>query len=291
MKFFALVSLCFGFASQVFAFSIEDHRTITQQAYQELATCFPSSAALVNLEWLESGNINEDLDFINKGLFYSHYFHPHKKLQMLRSDSSARIDDLEPTLGRASQPNIELDSDEVHAFGHVIHHYQDMASPPHIVPVSHGMFDGFESFAFGGDISSGWTCTDLAQLNDPGLVEILVSTAEQTLTNVAAISFDVTAVSDGVANIIPASGKAFWMESSDNGFGSYGYLENNFGETRFRVKGTEYKIPPTLAPTFKQQQMRLAVQSTLRGLMWELGPALISEVKACLPESQAIADL
>src|SRR5262249_8745701 len=82
---------------------------------------------------------------------------------------------------------------------------------------------------------------------------------------------------DGIVNRIAATGWAFWEPSINNDFGHYGYLGNHFGETRFYVEGIKYEVAKESAENFKVAQLKLAVRATLRGLMWELGPALMQD--------------
>jgi hypothetical protein len=274
--------LAFFFAAPAFAYHLGDHAKVTHQAYLELARCFPSASALLDLEFIDSGNREEDLNLLTKELFYSHFYNPHKRLKMRRADSAGRIADLQPILRRASFNRIDVT--EMINLGHVVHHYQDATVPSHVVPVNHSFFDGFETLEVDGDLSSGYNCEAIASMNEADLNLVLKETAEQTLTNLSALSFDVLSTEDGVENRIPASGKAFWVESSNNDFGKYGFLGNNFGETNFRAGKTTYSIDASVAPNFKRQQMKLAVQATLRGLMWELGPVFTKDKKDCQPD-------
>ena len=198
---------------------------------------------------------------------------------MWRADSAARVADLTPQL---TQNASTYSSDEVGDLGHLIHHFQDATVPAHVVPVAHSFWDGFETFDFKGDISSGLTCDQIAAFSDTDLETILHDTAVQTLQFVRASVVNITATTDGIDNQIAASLSAFWIESADNNFGQYGYLGNNFGKAKFTVNEINYSVPADFAPTFKQHQMRAAVVATLRGLMWQLGPKLIAGQKVCV---------
>ncbi len=145
MKKFGFFFFVLSFCISAPAFQIGDHKTITHQAFTEMEKCFPQAGARLNVEWLVSGDVDEDLDLFTKWLFFSHYYNPHKHLDMRRADSSARIADLTPEVRRASS-STPVDAGDVARLGHIIHHFQDMAVPPHVVPVSHALWDGFESF-------------------------------------------------------------------------------------------------------------------------------------------------
>lgn len=275
---FWLLGLTLG--TESFAYHLDDHRAITQQAFKEIATCFPKSSALLDIQWLVTGDLDEDTDLVTKWFFYSHYFNPYKHLAMARGDSAARVRNLSAYLTPGTSNS--LDVSEIEDLGHLIHHFQDMTVPAHVVPVSHGFFDGFESFQFAGDIASGMSCDQIAALAESDLQTILRETAIQTLASVRENSVDVVAVTNGIENHLNLGLSAFWMESPNDRFGDYGILGNNFGKSNFVLDGVEYRVSPQFAPDFKQRQLRLAVVATLRGLMWQLSPLLMAENPTCL---------
>jgi hypothetical protein len=139
--------LCFVIAAwslTAHAYHIEEHRTITNQAFQEVAHCFPRAEALLNVEWMANGDVEEDTDLFSKWLFYSHYYNPNKQLNMRRYDSAERVSGLSSNL---RNPAINgADADEMSELGHMIHHFQDATVPAHVVPVDHSLWDGFETY-------------------------------------------------------------------------------------------------------------------------------------------------
>lgn len=274
-KFVLLLTI----AANSFAFQFFDHKKITRQAVQEFVACFPETRDLLNYDALIRGNLNEDLDLINKELFYSHYYNPFKDIKMFRSDSAGRVRDLEPQLEQASYRRVT--ASELSRLGHAIHHFQDMAVPSHVVPVKHSFFDGFERLKVDGEISSRWSCEDLRNHSSTSLSHILHSTAVQTIENIENARLEVRAVIDGNLNSISADGGAFWIQAPGDDFGEYGFLGNHFGQNHFWHDGAEYNVPENFATEFKRQQMRLAVRSTLKALAWLLVPQL---GRTCQPE-------
>lgn len=262
------------------AYHLGDHSAVTHEAFQELVRCFPKAQTLLNVEWITSADLNEDIDLVTKWLFYSHYYNPDKELEMRRADSSERVGGLASILKHPSAEGIDIM--EMSTLGHMIHHLQDATVPSHVVPVDHSMWDGFETYDVNG-FNSGLTCGQIAALPIEDPLVTLKETALQTLNNIHGFRFDFVTNTAGITNRLMAVGTAFWQESKDNSFGQYGYLGNNFGETSFEINGVDYQIAATNYQNFKKQQLRLAVQATLRGLMWELGDQLKNIETACAP--------
>src|SRR4051812_19619266 len=121
----ALLSSVF---SSAWAFSLGDHDRVTRQAAAELVKCFPGELSPGDVNRLVWSDKLEDLNVLEKWWKYSHYFNPYHPLNMRRFDSSVRVRELE----RGLSAHWDLGN-----LGHLIHHIQDMASPPHVVPVKH----------------------------------------------------------------------------------------------------------------------------------------------------------
>jgi hypothetical protein len=263
-----------AFCVQASAFQLNDHELITRQAYAEFIQCYPGAGAVITADRLVQADLAEDLDLVSKQIFYAHYFNPHRKLNLMwRSDSSVRVHDLDPLLlqcraGHADWSNLRYSQ----AIGGVVHHLQDMAVPAHVVPVSHSLWDGFESYEFKADISSGLSCADLRAGIETTLDDLLVETSEQTLLSIQ--NWRIPAVDSATHSPRVLSGSDFWQEGSGNRFGHYGPLGNTFGISTLG-NGTEgFLVENGEYAAFKQQQMRLAVRATLMAMSWTLGPIL-----------------
>lgn len=268
MAFVALASCC-----SAYAFHLDDHERVTLQAYDEFVKCFPQYEAQLNVRALVHGDLDEDTNLFEKELFYSHFYNPHKKLNMWRADSAGRIESLKPDLlqSRATLANWSIY--ELNELGHAIHHFQDMAVPAHVVPVNHSWWDGFESYVLRGDISSQWTCQEVASANVAELEEILKQTAEET--EAAVQNYTVEALVKNSARTVTLTGKDFWVESPDDSFGAYGGIGNQFGTLEITDERGSMLISDDAYRSFKQQQMQLAVRATLRGMVWAFRPQLI----------------
>jgi hypothetical protein len=263
----AAAVLLFVASSAVHAFQLGDHQKVTDQAIAEFSACFPQYQAVLSFAWLMDGNRSEDTNLFEKQLFYSHFYHPHKKLKLWwREDSSGRIANLKPDLLQCRSGR--NGANEIAQLGHAIHHFQDVSVPAHVVPVNHSFWDGFENYAVTGDIASGWTCQQIASAAADDLDDILRQTAEATLTAVSSARVEVAVV--GTKTAMQLGGVDFWAEAKDNGFGTYGSLGNHFGETEFTEGAYTFRVADDFYREFKRGQMKLAVRATLRGLAWAL---------------------
>jgi hypothetical protein len=235
-------------------FQLEEHDRITMQAYREFIACHPEVAKQVDVGDLIQSNEGEDLDLVQKELFFSHYFNPFKTLSMWRGTSMDRVQALLPRI-RECRGRAEDAAEQWSIMGQIIHHMQDMTVPAHVVPVRHSFWDGFESVRYGGDISSGWSCQEMDQQAAADLPALLRGVAKQTLQS--------------IRNWRP--GVTFWLESADDGFGSYGEAGNNFGVSDFVTDaGNSMHVAAAEYRGYKQTQMRLAVRATLQALGWSL---------------------
>lgn len=274
MRILKILSLSFALsATSAFAFQLGDHRLVMAQAYREFVNCFPEFKDRLNYSWLENADVNEDLDLVNKELFYSHFYNPNKKLRMWRKDSSGRIEDLKPSLLQCRATNEKLSSDNVSDLGHMVHHFQDMAVPAHVVPVNHSFWDGFENFPVAGDISTDMSCDEILAAGAAEPEDILRETAEATLNAIA--TWKVPAMTESRQVVAPIEGSEFWIEASDDSFGSYGMVGNHFGDTEFTRDAETVIVSKSSFDNFKRDQMRLAVAATVRGLVWALKPPTV----------------
>jgi hypothetical protein len=252
------------------AFQLGDHKRITAQAVEEVVRCSPGANDVFSYGWILYGNLEEDLNVVKKGLFYSHYYHPHKTLDMLRYDSHARISSLQ-TNGVMGM--IEL--------GQTIHHLQDAAVPLHVLPIDHGLTDGFESYAVNAEITSGLSCEQIGGMGLSAPDAALKETALETLAALETESFEMEATKGAQVTRLRVTGRDFWREAEGGAFGDYGRLGNVFGETHFRVNRVDFRVEPAAYATYKQNRMKHAVRATIRALMWRLVPQLPSHRAAC----------
>lgn len=151
----------FMFASSSFAFSVEDHRLMTEIAFKELQAC---GAVPKNFEWQADGglaasyvlidaNLDEDNYFKNgiKKLFkYSHFYNPFRSLKKEwqgRSHAGKAVAEYSEKFIKVSEGRsvLNLPRTSLVELGKIIHQVQDASSPPHVLWINHGMSDGFEN--------------------------------------------------------------------------------------------------------------------------------------------------
>lgn len=252
-SFFALFQ-----APHAQAFHLEDHERIMKQAMSEFQVCFPNKLSADTQKAIWQSDLNEDLNIFLKDTLYSHFYNPTKKLEMRRYDSSVRVKDKQSELITIIKTNADLnESSNAARLGAAAHHIQDMAVPAHVVPVGHGFGDGFEVYQFKGEISTGWSCSDIGRFSaGEDLRSIHKQTAMLTLTKV------MNTQNSGL------TGQDFWQPSSNSSFGHYGSVGNHFGQSKIVVNGRTLQIDPTFYDQLKQSQMKLAVQESLKALYW-----------------------
>jgi len=190
------------------AFRISAHRVLTERAVE--------AEGLAGVgQWLWQGNRAEDTRLDIKWRQYSHYFRPGDPVTLQRrSTSDARVEMLWEEAERARAVGDE--EAMWTAVGGVLHHIQDMASPPHVVPIAHDLRDGFES----------WPVNDLVQgltLTAPQPLDPISAHTQLALETWECVQNDVVT---GCGQTIPLSG--IWQASPSGSFGDYGARE--FGE-------------------------------------------------------------
>ncbi len=191
------------------AFRISAHRAITREAI-----------AAEGMEevgrWLWQGNRAEDTRLNVKWRHFSHYFRPDVALSLPRRGTSDErvavlLDEVEAAKAAGDEAAMWQ------AIGGILHHVQDMASPPHVIPVAHDLRDGFES----------WPVDELVVDLDLTTPEMLDPVAAHS-----ALAWETWEVvqADGVSGCgmsIPLSD--IWRAPEAESFGTYGGMD--FGET------------------------------------------------------------
>jgi len=264
-SFGVAIALVLSGTSSALAFNLHDHSRITEQALAEFTNCYPNRINPEEVQDLVANNLDEDLNIIRKDLFDSHYFHPEKPLHLFRADSLQRLRGLESD----TEPGQLMSNWDL---GHGIHHLQDMAAPPHVVPVNHWLTDGFENHVdASANLNSEWSCRDLAAFaaQPSTLSQILIQTAKKTLAAVRTESLE-GLTADPIRPSwrklqIPLT--AFWEESHAEEMGQYGALGNNYGTSEFQASGQSYSIDTAEFVRFKDQQVRLAIRATLLAVL------------------------
>ena len=175
-----------------------------------------------------------------------------------------------------------------HAIGRVLHHVQDMSSPPHVVPVYHGplLKDSFEEYScrhIGAELQSLRISRDeFASLLSENTVDILMiyrnaaDRALRYLYNEPASRF---IVRDGNEDLV-MGWEMFWRRYGDgpegcwrpphkaiSGFGCYGPLGGQFGDSTVKLSGRLCLIDPAVYKKLHRWVLREQVLDSLRTLL------------------------
>lgn len=266
-----LIALLFSVAPlKGFAYGLSEHKRIVLQALQEYNQCVEDKWTPWDQFLILNAAIDEDVNLVRKDLLYSHFYNPYKDLNMFRYDASVRVEMLQKYIEEEATRANRRGYYPLSGLGGISHYLQDVTSPPHVMPVMHNAWqDGFEDYVVTRSISSGWGCQQMKEAAiglDP--ISMLRGTAIQTLKNVDAIAVDVNLKYPLGELVLHATGEDFWRSSENGDFGTYGYLGNIFGQPFFTKSTNTYVVPEEFYATFKQEQMKLAVQSTLILLFW-----------------------
>jgi hypothetical protein len=240
------------------AFSVEDHRALTAAAVDAALASGARPGLATHRDSVLHGATAEDLNLHVKWTGWHHFYRPEGRLDSaLRQGSDARVRELwEEALEAARHGDMSRAWDRA---GHLAHHLQDMASPPHVVPVNHGLGDGFERYGLRASLSR-LPAREVTPLSGS---EAQLALARETLEVVRS---QVLATREGAG--VPWS--AFWsepgVESGD--FGAYGPVGNSFGQARVRWKGSTRRADPAAYAAFMDARAAAAVAYTRAFLEW-----------------------
>lgn len=265
----SVLLLAVGLSPRAEAFSVEDHRALTGAAL-DAAVAKGSGAGLAeHRASVLHGATAEDLNLHVKWTGWHHFYRPDGHLySALREGSDARVKALwDEALEAARHGDLARAWDRA---GHLAHHIEDMASPPHVVPVMHGLGDGFEDHGLGAALSR-LAPREVAPLSG---VEAQVALARETLEAVRSQSLTAR---DGT--VIPWS--AFWSEPDPlrpGTFGVYGPVGNAFGRTEVRWRGRVRQVDSASTEAFVDARAAAAVAYARAFLEW--AAARFEEVSA-----------
>lgn len=258
--------LGFFLSVQAQAFQLGDHGRITRLAFREALSCFPELAESFprfRQESVLAGVLQEDLNIIRKWYRYSHYYNPYKKLDMRRDDAEASVHDAAVEL--SSKGTVLLSEKSYLLLGRAIHYIQDVAVPPHVIPVEHGLTDGFESYSvppLRPNTDCLWVMS--SDWNDPLALETALK--ENAVMTYDRVMREKLPYFRGGKSLEDSWAALFWTPGAN--FGSYGTFGNRYGKTRFSVSGETIAVDQSVYDRFKQEQLRIAVDATRKALIW-----------------------
>jgi hypothetical protein len=240
------------------AFSVSDHRALTEAALDgALASGAPLLAKYRSA--VLHGATAEDLNLHVKWTGWHHFYSPEGSLDTLvRQGSEARVRALwDEALEAARHGDLERAFDRA---GHLMHHLQDMASPPHVVPVNHGPFDRFERYGAQASLKR----APPRQVEPLSGIEAQRALASETL---AAVRHESLQAGQGA---IPWA--SFWTEPAEHhpgAFGGYGAETGNaFGQPVVRWRGRNHPVSAEAYATFMDARVAGALAYTRAFLEW-----------------------
>ncbi|WP_224366615.1 hypothetical protein [Hyalangium versicolor] len=254
-----LLLLLLAVSPRASAFSVESHRALTEAALD-------AARGSKGSPWLEAhraevmhGATAEDLNLHVKWTGWHHFYFPEGSLDTpLRRASDSRVRELwQEALEAARHGDLDRAFDRA---GHLAHHIQDMASPPHVVPVNHGLTDRFERYG----IHAALTRIALREVPPLPGDEAQQQLARETL---ATVRNETLATAQG-----PIPWSAFWTEPSTRGPGSFGHygaeVGNAFGASTVHWKGKALSVEPATYAAFVDARVSSAVAYTRAFLEW-----------------------
>jgi hypothetical protein len=244
--------------SMSYAYNLTDHAQLTRTAAASVSKCFPGTLSPLRVQSMVEANQWEDMNILRKWTEYSHFYHPEHDFRSLRATSRDRILDLESQL-RAPHEDDAKDT----LVGKALHHLQDMAAPPHVVPVNHFWTDGFEKLSVEVEPTFAFTsCKDLLeQASKTSLSELHQAVAEETWRTVRTGSLQgVRTGSSPRSMALPLI--LFWSPGGGGDWGEYGLVGNAFGDERLQSSMGQFKVPPSEYRRMKQERLQSALRAS-----------------------------
>lgn len=256
------------FSASVSSFSIDNHKIVNDLVEKEYLK-LPQYHSMSKEMWkaFKKGNIEEDSKYLRKRKNW-HFYDPTFTFH-LEESLNRRFKELIVTLNK--QINDKADIVVIYkTLGGITHYLQDMAVPPHVVPVYHGGSDAFDEYKISkkGQYASILNEVKLKSVNDTSFYDLLNEYAQLTLNS---LKDSITITEDGVNKKI--TWNWFWDASSTVGFGHYGRLKNNFGNLKFTnkeawyLKKRKYDIKASDYCSFHEARITAAKDASLRALL------------------------
>ena len=250
------IALC-SWAVPSKAWRVSDHELITKRAVQLYERCHNLRFTATEVNSLVKGSSSEDFNLVVKWLKNSHYYNPTKWVRTLyRDDAGYRVQHLTEKLLAGRQPQLLI-------LGKILHFVQDVTSPTHVVPIVHGLGDGFEKFKMPAAATAklNLPCPP-AKASSPQVV--LKREALQTL---ASIRNKEQATRDGKPYVFTWT--LFWSEGLGSKFGYYGFFGNSFGETKpIEIMGRVYRFSHQVFHNYKLARANQAIVASSEIIHW-----------------------
>lgn len=197
----------------------------------------------------------EDKNLLTKWSQFNHFYNPAAPVHTLwRKTSNVRVAVLwDEVVAAARKNDLPRAFDRV---GHLVHHIQDMGSPPHVVPVNHGLTDGFERLPIDEFLATAQG-VPLPDLNGSAAHQALAIDTLRTVNSAG------PRLPNGA--IIPWS--AYWRGEAGK-FGSYGAVGNSFGAPAVKWASTQVAVPTSEYRAFLRGRVEATLGYTRAFLRW-----------------------
>ncbi|MBI4368955.1 MAG: hypothetical protein HY547_01855, partial [Elusimicrobia bacterium] len=209
---------------------LSDHERLTKMTFNEFNRCRSIKISDSLVQFAVESNFNEDANIMRKWFEFSHYYNPQKSLNDdWRKDAMARVRQLKEAFFLLDKQAPDFELQVFGLAGRLMHYFQDVTVPAHVVPVRHINNEGFEVYGTNGmetlfDYLESPECSAFAEAPyDP--VDMFVATALATLD---AVNGDFTMVCGGQTKVM--SWGSIWAADEGPNFGRYGVLGNAFGK-------------------------------------------------------------
>ncbi len=256
------------------AYDRKNHTVITQQAINLLNETYGHNYICPHeAKMIINGNLSEDDPRNPKMLirpFNQHFYNPRKAdWQWSRTKSiDVRFHRLSNRLfGRIDREKY------YYSVGEIVHHFQDVTNPSHVVPVYHGpgRKDIFDEQCIHCLLPKKLTVKRAAVLVHAVPETILEELANTTLDNLVQ-PFTIKSTRHGKTTSKTITWEDYWRDNKCGWFGAYGKPDhkcmhriagtNNFGKTHIHDGCTHYDVPYKNYEDFTRQQVKLAVNYT-----------------------------
>lgn len=261
-----LAVACASWPEAATAFSVELHGDVARRAWMAEAALRGEMECSAACRAFTNGAAHEDINTPTvKWLRFHHYHRPDRMIQTtFREGPEVRMWELwQDALSAARAGDLTGAWERA---GHVAHFIADVGSPPHVVPVAHGLSDSFEKTASREIIGD----EQFSRLEGNATLEVAspVDALDGHATHTLAV------VNDPSGGVACADGRrvpwsAFWAESNDgDGWGGYGEAGNTFGTDSFEFQGQPCVVEPEQWLAFVTARTDDAIGWTRAFLRW-----------------------
>jgi hypothetical protein len=271
------------------AFSLGNHKSLTQQAMNQIAACVSEHGAALPAEALKPSSeaarrfgpdlmvrCNRHQDCVVRKAVLWH-FYPQSGHTLDPAAQDIRICPVETNFNgwlATLEKEIGAAEDPAHVYallGAILHYVQDVAVPSHVVPVMHpsrhGLGDKFDGSRAVVPLKRDSKFCEGLLSERRSFGEIVRDTAQKTRDALKAELPKELLPADATG--LPTTTWAlFWdPQIQADGFGRYGCVDNNFGDTRLKCAGLSWTVAKTAYDDFTVERHRDAIEASAAAIV------------------------